>query len=98
MGNGQSRAKVAETIRKDLREELDFVAVYDAALSAVRDIIDMPDRRASIIVRLCLQNGGRLAMGKRDLFKEITDDELAALQDAIQAVMAGRQVDDPAPN
>jgi hypothetical protein len=86
-------AKVAETIRKDLREELDFVAVYDAAMSAVRDIIDMPDRRASLFARLCLQNGGRLAKAKRDLFKEITDDEMAALQDAIQAVMAGRQED-----
>jgi hypothetical protein len=85
--------KVAETIRKDLREELDFVAVYDAALSAVQDIIDMPDRRASLFVRLCLQNGGRLAKGKRDLFKEITDDELTALQNAIQGVMAERTAD-----
>ena len=89
-------AKVAETIYKDLREELDFVAVYDAAISVVRDIIDMPDRRASLFVRLSLQNGGRLASGKCDLFKEITDDELAALQNAIQAVMVGRQVDGPA--
>ncbi len=80
--------KLAETIRKDLKEELDFVAVYDAALSGVRDIIDMPDRRASLLVRLCLQNGGRLAKGKRDLFTEITDDELAALQQSIQAAMA----------
>ncbi len=88
--------KVAETIRKDLREELDFVAVYDAAMSAARDIIDMPDRRASLFVRLCVQNGGRLAKGKRDLFKEITDQELAALQYAIQAVMAGHKMDDPA--
>jgi len=90
-------AKVAETIRKDLREELDFVAVYDAAMSAAREIIDMPDRRASLFVRLCLQNGGRLAKAKRDLFKEITGKELAALQNAIQAVMAGRQGDDQAP-
>jgi hypothetical protein len=90
-------ARVAETIRKDLREELDFVAVYDAAMSAAQEVIDMPDRRTSLFVRLCLQNGGRLAKGKRDLFKEITDKELAALQDAIQAVTAGREVDDPPP-
>jgi hypothetical protein len=89
-------AKVAETIRKDLKEELNFVAVYDAALSAVRNIVDMPDRRASLFVRLCLQNGGRLSKGKRDLFDEITDGELDALQDAIQAVMAERHVDDTA--
>jgi hypothetical protein len=83
-------SKVAATIRKDLREELEFVAVYDAALSAVRAIIDMPDRRASFFVRLCLQNGGRLSKGKRDMSKEIEDQELAALEAAIQAVMAER--------
>jgi Fic/DOC family len=86
-------AKVAETVRKDLQDELGFVFVYDAALSAVREIIDMPDRRASLFVRLCLQNGGRLAKGKRDLFEEITDEELTALQETIQAVMAGHRVD-----
>jgi len=90
-------ARVAETIRKDLREELDFVTVYDAAMSAAAEVIDMPDRRASLFVRLCLQNSGRLAKAKRDLFQEITDTELAELQNAIQAVMTGRQVDDQAP-
>jgi hypothetical protein len=89
--------KIAETIRKDLREELEFVAVYDAALSAILDIIDMPDRRASLFVRLCLQNGGLLARAKRDLFEEITDSELTTLQDAIQAVLAERQVSTPYP-
>ncbi|WP_250266007.1 Fic family protein [Rhodovastum atsumiense] len=83
-------AKVTETIRKDFREELDFVTVYDAALSAVKYIVDMPDRRASLFVRLCLQNGGRLAKARRDTFKEITDGELTALQDAIQGVLAER--------
>jgi hypothetical protein len=86
-------AKVAEAIRKDIKEELDFVSVYDAALSAVRDIIDMPDRRASLFVRLCLQNGGRLAKGKRNVFAEVTDGELAALQEAIQTTMAEHHLD-----
>ena len=80
-------AKVAETIRKDLKDELDFVAIYDAALSAVRDIIDMPDRRASLFVRLCLQNGGRLGKAKRDLLKEVTDGELDVLQEAMEAIL-----------
>jgi hypothetical protein len=82
--------KIAETVRKDLKEEFDFVAVYDAALTAVRDVVDMPDRRASVFVRLCLQNGGRLSKAKQREFKEITDTELAALESAVQAVMAAR--------
>ncbi len=56
--------RVAETVRQDLKEELGFVAVFDRALAGVRNIVDMPDRRASLFVRLCLQNGGRLAGGR----------------------------------
>jgi hypothetical protein len=41
-----------------LKEELGFVAVFDHALAGVRDMIDMPDRRASLFVTLCMQNGG----------------------------------------
>ena len=80
-------AKTAETIRKDLKEELDFVAMFDAALTAVRDIVDMPDRRAALFVRLCLQNGGRLAKARRDSFREISDSEITDLETAIQRAM-----------
>ena len=38
---------VAETIRTDLREEFEFLKVFDAAIRATMDIVDMPDRRAS---------------------------------------------------
>ena len=60
--------RVVDTVRQDLKEELGFVAVFDLALSGVRNIVDMPDRRASLFVRLCLQNGGRLAGGRRTTF------------------------------
>lgn len=81
-------AKVAETVRKDLKEELDFVSTYDRALVAVMERIDMPDRRASLFVRLCLQNGGALSRRKRADFPELTDDEVAKLQDGIAAAIA----------
>jgi hypothetical protein len=38
-------------------------------------------------VRLCLQNGGRLAKGKRGEFKEISDTEVTAMEAEIQGVM-----------
>ncbi len=85
-------AKAAETVRKDLKEELGFVAVYDGALLAVRDIVDMPDRRASLLVQLCMQNGGRLSKTKRGEFKELSDEEVAGIEAAIQAVMAERAI------
>lgn len=81
--------RLAESIRHDLREELGFVAVFDRALGGVRDIVNMPDRRASLLVRLCLQNGGRLAARKRARFAELTDDEVDAMEAAVQTAMAG---------
>jgi hypothetical protein len=80
--------RVAETVRQDLKEELGFVAVFDRALAGVRDVVDMPDRRASLFVRLCLQNGGRLAGGRRTTFAELNDAEVAAMEAAVQGAIA----------
>jgi hypothetical protein len=43
----------------------------------------MPDRRASLLVRLVLQNKGKLSMTKRTLFAEINDDELHTIEEAV---------------
>lgn len=80
--------QVADSVRRDLREELDFVAVFDHALSGVREIVDMPDRRASLLVRLCMQNGGRLAARKRARFAELADDEVGAMEAAVRHAMS----------
>lgn len=79
--------RVIDTVRYDLKLELGYMATYDRALEAVRDRIDMPDKRASLFVQLCLQNKGRLAAGKRRLFSELADDEIAALEAAVAAAM-----------
>ena len=80
--------RVADSVRRDLKEELGFVAVFDRALGGVREIVDMPDRRASLLVRLCMQNGGQLAARKRGRFAELTDDEVAAMEAAVQEAMS----------
>ncbi len=76
--------RVADTVRRDLKEELGFIAAFDKAFNAVREIVDMPDRRASLFVRLCMQNGGRLSVAKRQRFSELDDAEIAAMETAIQ--------------
>ena len=76
--------RVADTVRYDLREELGFVAVFDNAMLGVREIVDMPDRRASLFVRLCMQNDGRLAGAKRSHFAELTDAEVTRLEAAVR--------------
>ena len=80
--------RLAESIRQDLRQELGFVSVFDQALDGVRHIVNMPDRRASLFVRLCMQSGGRLAARKRARFPELADDEMRAMEGAVQRAMA----------
>lgn len=86
--------RVADTVRRDLKEELGFVSVFDRAFTGVCEIVDMPDRRASLFVKLCMQNGGRLSSAKRLQFPELSDAEIAQLEAqvlrAISAEAAGR--------
>ena len=57
------------------------------------EVVDMPDRRASLLVRLILQNKGRLSQAKRATFSELNDDELSAIEAAVasctQASLSG---------
>jgi Fic/DOC family len=80
-------AKVEETVQKDLKEELDYVARFQAALSAVMDVIDMPDRRAALFVNLCMQNNGSLSKSKRELFPELSDQDIEMLQAATRKAL-----------
>ena len=76
--------RIADTVRRDLKDELGFIATFDRAFEAAREIVDMPDRRASLFVRLCMQNDGRLSATKRGQFPELDDSEIAAMEAAIQ--------------
>jgi hypothetical protein len=49
----------------------------------VREIVDMPDRRAALFVRLCMQNSGLLAAAKRLHFAEPTDAEVARMESEV---------------
>lgn len=80
--------RVIDTVHKDLRDELQFVAIFDAALSEIENVVSMPDRKASSFVRLCMQNGGRLSRRKRSEFQELTDAEVSAMEEAIRDIIA----------
>ena len=89
--------RIAETVRTDLPAELGFLATFDRAKAAIDDIVDMPDRRAALLIRLLMQNGGILSRAKRAHFAELTDAELAAMEAAVQAITAtDRTIEPPA--
>jgi hypothetical protein len=74
---------IEETIHHDLRDEIGFLTVFDAALRAVLNIVDMPDRRASLLIRMILQNKGKISKGKRASFSEITDQEIEQIERSV---------------
>lgn len=76
---------VAETIRRDLKEEIGFISVFDEAMRRTLEIVDMPNRRASLLVRMILQNRGSLSKAKRPKFSELTGDEISAIEAAVRA-------------
>jgi hypothetical protein len=78
---------VDETIKRDLKEEIGFLQVFDSAVRETMDVVDMPDRRASMLVRFIMQNKGVLSKAKRNLFPELRDDEIAAIEGVILAVI-----------
>ena len=90
-------AKVAETVERDLKEELVYVAVFDQAFRAVEEIVDMPNRRASLLITLCLQNHGHLSKRKRELFEELTDEEVERVGDAVKQAITDNGGPTPAP-
>lgn len=76
---------VTKTIEEELVEELSFLANYDNTKKAIQDIIDMPDRLIDLFVQLCLQNNGSLSARKRSAhFDFLTDEELAAMEQAVR--------------
>ena len=52
---------IERTINTELVEELAFLANYDRTKKAIQEIVDMPDRKIDLFMRVCLQNNGRLS-------------------------------------
>ncbi len=77
---------IEHTIDTELVEQLSFLAKYDQTKKAIQDIVDMPDRVIDLFIRFCLQNNGRLSARKRSSqFDALADEEVAAMEEAIQA-------------
>jgi hypothetical protein len=76
-----------EAITDELRGELKFLFGLRAAKAAMAEIVDMPDRLMDLFVKLVVSNGGSLAKRNRDHFIKLTDEEIAALEQAVRANM-----------
>jgi hypothetical protein len=85
---------IEETISRDLKQELDFLKFFDAAVKSVMGIVDMPNQRAALLIKLIHQNKGKLSKGKRDSFSELSDEEIHKIETAIKAATQQFQATD----
>lgn len=77
---------VERTIETELAEELAFLSNYDRTKKAIQEIVDMPDRRIDLFIRVCVENHGRLSARKRAAhFASLTDEEVARMEQAVQS-------------
>ncbi len=82
---------VKMTVDHELVIELDFLVDYDRTKKAIQEVIDMPDQRLDLFIRLCLQNNGRLSSGKRKThFAFLKNDELEAIEKIVQKEFASK--------
>ncbi|MDP3214105.1 MAG: Fic family protein [Deltaproteobacteria bacterium] len=83
---------LARTIDREMPEEVAFLERHDRAVDGVRAVREMPDRRERLFIQCVVQNKGRLSKGKRLLFAELPDEELARMESAVRDAFA---LDDP---
>lgn len=80
---------VAHTINTELMSEIAFVGHYDQARSAIKNIVDMPDRKLDRLIQFLHQNQGILSKTKRHFFDELHDAEIAGIEAAYRQAFSG---------
>jgi hypothetical protein len=84
----RSAHRTIDTVRRDLKEEVLFVEVFDRAMQGAMDRIDMPNRKAAQLVRLMMRNN-RIGKEKRlTLFPKLSDAEIDDLERIVHAAGA----------
>ena len=87
---------IERTIDTELSDELSFLQNFDATKQAIQDIVDMPDRQIDLFIRFCIQNNGRLSARKRSShFDRLSDEEIDAMEQAMQANYGNATAADP---
>ncbi len=72
------------TVQEDFADELRFLQKFDAARESIREVVDLPDRRLDLLLKLLHQNTGKLAARKREEFSELSHAELESIEQCYQ--------------
>ncbi|MCK4981436.1 MAG: Fic family protein [Victivallaceae bacterium] len=78
---------IRDTIEDELNTELEYLNIFDQAKNRMREVVDMPDRKLDLFIRICLQNRGRISKNKTTQFSMLTSDEINKLSTIVQDVI-----------
>ena len=70
---------VEETLKTELVPELDYLIAWERTREQMREIIDMPEKKVMLFIKFTEQNNGVFPKGRREVFSELTDNEIAKL-------------------
>ena len=65
-----------------LPKELGYLRRYDRARAEIRGVVDLPDQRLNSLMKWLEAGGGKLSHNKRKQFAELTDEEIAGVEQA----------------
>jgi hypothetical protein len=80
-------------VSTELVHELAVLHAIDAAKAGMREVVELPDQREDLFLKLCVQSerdgrGFVLSKAKRAHFSDLSDDEVASLEAAIAEAFA----------
>ena len=76
---------VETTLRSELIPELDYLLAWDRVRAKMRNIVDMPEQKALQFITFVQQNNGTFPKRRRELFVELSDDEVTKLADIVNS-------------
>ncbi len=79
---------IRETIETEWKYELDYLICYDRIREGMRQVVDMPEVKANMLISCVNQNNGKLSNAKRTKFPELADAEIAQIEKIISREMA----------
>lgn len=81
---------IRETLETELVPELDYLVSWERARERMRDTIDMPEQKASQFIMFTQQNGGVFPQKRREMFRELSDEEIRTLSQIVREEILSR--------
>jgi len=79
---------VEQFVTQRMPMELEYLSAFDEAKQKIDAQLDMAEKDLTLLVNLCVQNGGHLSKNKRKLFAFLTDKSILFAEEVVLGVFA----------